>query len=689
MAASDDRDRLTPAENLGPAGAPVPWLVGLACTILLFMGLGGWVQWRQSSLMSQAMLVSGDNLAHFLYQADNEYLRLREAWPRESRRAQSVRAEALQLRYDIFVSRIEVLRNALRGRAGGGGPDVVEALRQAEAFIAQADTLLGPGKPAPDAVAVEALWEPLVAIDGALRSLTLEAARIVSAHGTRVTEVSRAHNRLGMTLSVLLAVMAVAFGAFAWQQVQRLQRRRVQLEALTAELRKAREAAEVASASKSAFLANMSHEIRTPFQGLKGMLALLADSRLDDKQASYLRTASSSADHLLTLLNDILDMSRLESGRMTLVPVPLVLRDLLTEVDALMRPQARLKGLEFRIEVEAEVPQRVLLDATRVRQVLFNLMANAITFTEQGRVALDVRVVPSEGRPPGLWTGGKADANGADGGAVIGVCWVDFSVTDTGIGMDAATLSRLFQRFSQGDESRSRRFGGTGLGLEISRNLARLMGGDVVVTSRLGEGSQFVFSVPLPVLPVVAEGELKPTPEGAERPGAGDAGAGAGVGGGGVGGGVDAGDTVRAEMPPARPLEKATPALSLRVLVAEDNEVNRMVMEAILSGQGHAVAFAEDGEQAVSLATEQHWDIVLMDLHMPNMDGLQATQAIRSLPHTQRSQVPIVALTADVFPETRERCQAAGVQDFLTKPVDTAELAACLLRLVPPPTAGR
>ena len=125
---------------------------------------------------------------------------------------------------------------------------------------------------------------------------------------------------------------------------------------------------------------------------------------------------------------------------------------------------------------------------------------------------------------------------------------------------------------------------------------------------------------------------------------------------------------------------------SLRVLVAEDNEVNRMVMEAILSGLGHAVAFAEDGEQAVSLATEQHWDIVLMDLHMPNMDGLEATQAIRALAHAQRSQVPIVALTADVFPETRERCEAAGVQDFLTKPVDTAELAACLQRLVPPPT---
>jgi len=656
MAASDDRDRLSSAESAGPSREPARWLVGLAGAILLLMGLGGWVQWRQSSLMSEAMLVSGDNLAHFLYQADNEYLRLRESWPGEPRTTQALRAEALQLRYDIFVSRIEVLRNALRGRAAGSGPDVMEALRQAEAFIARADQVLGPGKPPPDLAAVEALWEPLIAIDGALRSLTLEAARIVSVHSTRVSDVSRAHNRLGMALSVLLAVMAVAFGAYAWQQLQRLQRRRLRLEALTAELRQARESAEVASASKSAFLANMSHEIRTPFQGLKGMLALLANSRLDERQANYLRTATSSADHLLTLLNDILDMSRLESGRMTLAPVPLVLRDLLTEVDALMRPQAQLKGLTFSIDAEAAVPQRALLDPTRMRQVLFNLVANAIKFTEQGRVALEVRVVPAAGRSSGPLSGVATPAD-ADP-SVVGIYWVDFTITDTGIGMDAAMLAKLFQRFSQGDESRSRRFGGTGLGLEISRNLARLMGGDIVVTSRQGEGSTFVFTVPLQMLPALQE-----VPEGGAEPLAGD-------------------------VVPSQPVG-AAPERSLRVLVADDNEVNRMVMEAILSGLGHAVAFAEDGEQAVSLATGQHWDIVLMDLHMPHMDGLEATQAIRALPHVQRSKVPIVALTADVFPETRERCEAAGVQDFLTKPVDTAELAACLQRLVPFQGPGR
>jgi CheY-like chemotaxis protein len=358
---------------------------------------------------------------------------------------------------------------------------------------------------------------------------------------------------------------------------------------------------------------------------------------LDGRQSGYLRTASASADHLLTLLNDILDTSRLESGRMTLAPYPVVLRELVAEVEALMRSQAQLKGLGFGIQVEPAVPTRVMLDATRVRQVLFNLLSNAIKFTEHGEVRLEVAV----SRPlPGAASAARAPAPAAPEGDTVDV---EFRIIDSGPGTDTDTLARLFQRFSQGDESLSRRFGGTGLGLEISRNLARLMGGDVSVSSHVGQGSIFTFRVPLPVLPEAPD--------------------------------------VPALAPAAPPGQERT----LRVLVAEDNEVNRMVMEAILSGMGHDVGFAEDGEQAVQLATEQDWDIVLMDLHMPVMDGLDATRAIRSHSHVRRSAVPVVALTADVFVETRERCAAAGVQAFLTKPVDTSELAACLAKLVTAP----
>jgi CheY-like chemotaxis protein len=367
------------------------------------------------------------------------------------------------------------------------------------------------------------------------------------------------------------------------------------------------------------------------------MLGLLSATPLDGRQSGYLRTASASADHLLTLLNDILDTSRLESGRMTLAPYPVVLRELVAEVEALMRSQAQLKGLGFEIQVEPAVPTRVMLDATRVRQVLFNLLSNAIKFTEHGQVRLEVAVSR-------LAPGAASDARAAVPAALEeSTVDVEFRITDTGPGMDADTLARLFQRFSQGDESLSRRFGGTGLGLEISRNLARLMGGDVSVSSHVGQGSIFTFRVPLPVLP---------------------------------------------EAPDVPALARAAPpgqARTLRVLVAEDNEVNRMVMEAILSGMGHDVGFAENGEQAVQLATEQDWDIVLMDLHMPVMDGLDATRGIRSHSHARRSVVPVVALTADVFVETRERCAAAGIQAFLTKPVDTSELAACLATLVAAP----
>ena len=631
MATQDDRDRLTlqgdARQGLVEASN---WLVVFACVIVVLMGVVVWAQWRQGSLMTQAMMQRGDNLAHFLYQADIEYIRLRESWPRIDAEHDAASAQALQLRYDIFVSRIEVLRNALKGRPAGDAVDVTQALAQASAFIGRADQVLGPGRPAPDFSQLQALREPLAAMDASLRSLTMEASRIVAAHATRVSEASRAHNRLGIGLSILLVVMAATLAAFGWHQWQRLQRRRLLLEQLADELRSAREAAEVASAAKSAFLANMSHEIRTPFQGLKGMLSLLAGTRLDEQQSSYLRTASGSADHLLQLLNDILDMSRLESGRMALVSSPVTLRDLVSEVEALMRPQAQIKGLGFQVEIDPGVPQRVLLDVTRMRQVLFNLMANAVKFTELGRVSLEVRLAPAL---PG-W-----DRSGSDRAA--DTVQVDFIFSDTGIGMDEVTLSRLFQRFSQGDESRSRRFGGTGLGLEISRNLARLMGGDIVVASQAGRGSIFTFSVPLSVLPE---------------------------------------EEVAVQPPKAASGRKGR---SLQVLVAEDNEVNRLVLEVMLGSMDHAAGFAEDGEQAVRLAAEQDWDIVLMDLHMPIMDGLQATQAIRALGHARRAAVPVVALTADVYAQTRERCEAAGVQGFLTKPVDTVELANCLATLVP------
>ena len=313
-------------------------------------------------------------------------------------------------------------------------------------------------------------------------------------------------------------------------------------------------------------------------------------------------------------------MSQLESGRMALAPSAVDLRVLLRDVEALMRPQANAKHLALHIDADPSVPERVLADATRVKQVVFNLLSNAIKFSDHGAVVLDLRVLPGNGTPE-----------------------LEFVVTDTGIGMDAATVAALFNRFVQGDSSRSRRHGGTGLGLEISRNLARLMGGDITVRSKEGEGSAFTFRVPLQV--------------------------------------------VQEAVPPRRAngAELAQPARPLQVLVAEDHPVNRQYMAALLENLGHDAHFTANGQEAVEAMRHRHggkrFDIVLMDLHMPVLDGVGATRAIRALPDPAAATVPIVALTADAFSETRDRCLVAGMNDFLTKPVSPQKLAASLRRL--------
>lgn len=636
----------------GPRRTAV-WLVVLGTLIVTLMGGVGWVQWRQSVLMSQASLVGGDNMMHFLYQADNEYLRLRESWPRPGLAApgdaqHTSAMEALSLRYEIFVSRIAVLRNALRRHDLREETVVMDAISRAEGFIARADPVFDPGAPLPAWADLVVLSADLDALGTSMRELSRSASSLINVYGTRVSEAGRAHNRLGIGMTVLLALLALAFAGFSLRQLSRLQHRRLELERLTDQLAAARQAAEAAAQAKGAFLANMSHEIRTPFQGLQGMLRLLGDTQLDERQQSYLRTASTSADHLLTLLNDVLDMSRLESGQLTLAPVPIRLRTLIEDIEALMRPQAESKSLILSITFDDSLPSHVLCDVTRVRQVIFNLMSNAIKFTDRGEVRVDLQSC-------------------ASGECAQGLC---LTVTDTGIGMDEAMVTRLFQRFSQGDHSRARRFGGAGLGLEISRNLARLMGGDIEVTSELGAGSTFRFTMPLQVLPESDAPLPAQPPVGALPPSE---------------------PVLRpaADVPPNLSLQADTTtkalqsdSLALNILVADDNEINRLVMEATLGHLGHGSVFAEDGRQALSMAASRDWDLILMDLHMPEMDGLDASRAIRALPDPARAGAKIVALTADVFPETRQQVIEAGMDGFMTKPIDQTALATLLAEIV-------
>jgi signal transduction histidine kinase/CheY-like chemotaxis protein/HPt (histidine-containing phosphotransfer) domain-containing protein len=425
-------------------------------------------------------------------------------------------------------------------------------------------------------------------------------------------------------LCVAVVLLAAALGV----QMRRWQQRRDELEAMTHRLQHAHDRAEQASLAKTRFLARISHEVRTPLQGLLGMLALLRDQPAGPRQVEHLRAASDSAEHLLTLLDDLLDLSLAESGRLPVRPAPLATRQLLLQIEALMRPLAAAKGLALHIDTEPSVPEWIVGDALRLKQVLVNLLSNAVKFSDRGSVSLDVRVH----RPVGPGRAGS----------------LAFLVTDTGIGIDRPTAVSLFAPRAP-DASRASP-DSHGLGLEISGQLAGAMGGRLEVRSVPGEGSR--FRLELPCVP-------------ADPPGSSADAIGAAQGG-------------TARWPGAPDLRP------LRVLVAEDHPVNRQYLASLLEALGHAAHFVADGRaavQAMAQPASTPFDLVLMDLHMPELDGVAATRAIRALPDRAAATVPIVALTADVYPATRDRCVVAGMNDFLSKPVRPQDLWAALRRL--------
>jgi signal transduction histidine kinase/CheY-like chemotaxis protein len=453
----------------------------------------------------------------------------------------------------------------------------------------------------------------------------------------------------GRVLAIVGALLAVTLAAVFW--ILALHRKvRQQTRVIVRKLENETHlklAAEEASRAKSTFVANISHELRTPMNGILGMTELLSSTPLTRQQGEYLDMVRSSADSLLAILNEVLDFSKVETGKVELVCEAFDLRGALGDTLQILRLQAYRKGLEMTCDIAEEVPGAVVGDALRLRQILVNLAGNAVKFTESGEIVLSLTV---EGRP-------SQDE-----------VLLHFAVRDTGIGISPEKQRSIFEPFVQADSSTSRRFGGTGLGLTISRRLVEMMGGHMGVESEPGCGATFYFTA---VFPVASEaspaGPHAEVLQGAAAP---------------------ISRTAADSSPERRPAERRA-----RVLVVEDNKINQQVAARMLESAGHEVTIAANGRIALDILQNSRFDVILMDEHMPEMNGIEATRAIRQQEKLSGEHVPVIAVTAAAMRGDRDSCLAAGMDDYLTKPLSRDDLLATVDRhlrpaAMPPPSSS-
>jgi len=593
---------------VGRAGRATTFLVVLSATLMVVLvGTFAYLNERQKTLQDSIR----EDALWAVYQLDREARTLDHAvaHAQSFRSLDDAEAEELGLRYDILYSRLSVLDNAkyetsLAASTGfmGARADVRDRILALEPYfnrLASSGTLSE---------------EDLDTVTKDLSALVPVTERMLTDTNTSVSAV-RADARsevihIQQATAILVLVIALVIGLLIlnlMRQLRLTRRTTEQLEVAARELSAAYKAAESGNRAKSEFMAVMGHEIRTPLNAILGMAELLAEADLPEEDRNGVRVITSSGHALLEIINEILDFAKIEHGDLVIEAVPFNAKTLAEDAVKVVQGRAQEQDTKLQLEVDRDLSAISLLsDPTRIRRILLNLLSNAVKFTRNGRVAVHV-TQPWSGR----------------------LC---FEVTDTGIGISADALPRLFNPFTQEDSSISRRFGGTGLGLAICKKMVEAMGGQIGVESTLGSGSRFWFELP-----------------------------------------VEISQEVISPAEPVRPFDPALPQCD--VLVVEDNSVNREVARRFLERLGQRVTMAADGAEGVTLARTTRFDVILMDMQMPVLDGIAATRAIRSAEIASGHRARIVAMTANASDTDRALCSEAGMDAFVAKPVTLALLS--------------